>query len=154
MFLCLTNHQPKPQSQPQPQQNDFNDPVKIILRSLSPLAKIEEYPTPSNNLMSPANNDPNQHSNKSKNNRPKLLPEDPKDNAPLYINIEPGDVVSMVPTRFGGTELVYLAPVVSAELPEGVGNGGKMVQKNQISIFVKEPPSLIAKHLGIVAKGA
>lgn len=153
MFLCLTNHQPKPSANSQ--QGILPPSLLAILSGRAlPFGEIpiEEGSLPIYQPIIPKI----KRGVKSKPSKPvrnKIPSETPKDGASIYLNIESHDVVALIPTRFGGTELVYLALQQSANIPEGMGKD-TLLQKTRMSILVKEPPSYIANQLGIVAKGA
>ena len=152
MFICLTNHQPKPKPASQNVGLNVTSFEDILTQmGLAPPPPNGDSRTIVMELPNPPAPIPNDKTPK----KPKslLVPEMPKDNAPVYLNIEPSDVIALSPTRFGGTELVYLCPQQSANVPEAMG-GDNLIQKVRRSIFVKEPPSQIAAMLKLKAIGA
>jgi hypothetical protein len=154
MFLCLTNHQPRHQ-----EETESRMPMNPLAMLFGGRMQIQSFqPEGIEDMENGESSSPvrkliNKAKAAKKPIRKRIPPETPKDGVPLYLNIEREDVVALIPLRFGGTEIVYLSTNQSAELPEAMG-GNKVLQKNRMSILVKEAPNQIASQLGIVAKGA
>lgn len=148
MYICFTNHQPKDDTGyedhlPQNPLALLFGPGKLSLGKGShgdEFSKMMESEIPAETAG-------------KKKPRRKISPEIPKDGAPIYLNIEKDDVLALVPMRYGGTQITYLSPVSSAELPEAMG-GQTLHQKSRMTVLVKESPSNVAKRLGIIAQGA
>jgi len=135
MIICLTVHQSYQFETDE--STHLLDRVNHLLNSISPPVNKKTTSKVTDVL------------NVKKPKRKKINMDMPLNEAPLYIEIEPEDIIAIVPLGFGGSQLVFLSPISSTKLPTGFNNGERLIQKNQTIITVKEPPSQIISMLGI-----